>query len=85
MKGVDVVAVIDAQVADCRSTGHTGNVEALIEAHNALVELQNSAQAYLQGEYHDPETEYAINFRARRRTERERLMRAIAASKGTAP
>lgn len=43
MSAAHVVGVIDAQVADCRSTGHTGNVEALLEAR-AVVQALGTAQ-----------------------------------------
>lgn len=33
------LAVIDAQIADCRATGHTGNVENLLAARAELAEL----------------------------------------------
>lgn len=33
------VAVIDTEIADCRATGHTGNVENLLDARAAVAEL----------------------------------------------
>ncbi len=40
------VAVIDAEIADCLTTGNTGNVENLLEARAAVAELIAADVAY---------------------------------------
>ena len=44
MSGIDVLAVIDVEIADRRREGDTGNVENLIEARAAVAELIESAE-----------------------------------------
>jgi hypothetical protein len=39
------LAVIDAQIADCRASGDTGNVESLIEARDTFAELIEAVEA----------------------------------------
>ncbi|WP_426805353.1 hypothetical protein [Stenotrophomonas sp. SrG] len=40
------LAVIDAQIADCRASGDTGNVENLVEARAAIAGLVEADAAY---------------------------------------
>lgn len=44
----------------------------------AVAELIEATSAYVSGEYHDAETEFSVDYTARRQRERARLRDAIA-------
>lgn len=75
---LDPFAVLDAEIHNEHVPGFVA--DQLQTARDAFAELRQAAADYLQGEYHDPEVEFAVNYRARRRREADRLKAAIAAT-----
>ncbi|QQP96513.1 hypothetical protein [Lysobacter enzymogenes] len=74
---VDVLGVLRKHRADCGILGCDWCAE-LDGVIAAVAELIEAATAFRRGEYHDPETEFSVQYNERRRREAARLHAALA-------
>lgn len=89
---VDVLDAMDMYVAKAKdiaaacpnSTGLRQDVIQAEAARAAVTELIEAVTAYRKGEYHDPETEFSVDYHERRRKEAARVDAALARVGGAA-
>jgi DNA topoisomerase IB len=79
-KKIDVLAGIVLAARDCTAQGNQQAANELLDIKHAVAQVMEAAQAVYRGEYHDPERESSMDYRARRLDERERLRKALIAA-----